>query len=168
MTALTNRARSLRKSQTEAERKLWKHLRNRQLDGYKFYRQYPIHPYYVDFVCRTADLIVELDGGQHNQDDIIVYDERRTAFLESKGYTVLRFWNNDVLNNIEGVIEMIGLSLTHSANAATRQSSIALSLKGEGMREKLLSLQGEDTRPGHGVSVAAIGEGQGEERERLP
>ncbi len=133
---LTDRARTLRKSQTDAERTLWKHLRNRQLDGCKFYRQYPIHPYFVDFVCREKNLIVELDGSQHNESDVIVRDEKRTEFLEKKSYTVLRFWNAEVMENIEGVIEAIRakLSLTHSAKAflSEKPSSVALSLKGEG------------------------------------
>lgn len=112
--SLTQRARKLRQNQTEAEKKLWQILRNRRLNGFKFYRQYPIYPYYVDFICRTEALIIELDGGQHNEEKAIQYDEKRTDFLKSKGYRVIRFWNNDVMKNIEGVVLEIeqALSLT--------------------------------------------------------
>jgi very-short-patch-repair endonuclease len=107
---------------TDAEKCLWRHLRNRQIAGCKFYRQFPIPPYFPDFVCRDRHLIVELDGGQHadNQNDL-----RRTEFLELKGYKVIRFWNNDVLNNTEGVL----LSIKDHLEALTP----TLSLKGEGV-----------------------------------
>lgn len=98
-----NRARELRKNSTEQEQKLWKLLRDRQLKNYKFRRQYPIGEYIVDFICREKHLIIEIDGGQHNTETNIAYDNQRTVFLESKGYKVIRFWNNDVDNNIEGV-----------------------------------------------------------------
>ncbi|MET0094265.1 MAG: endonuclease domain-containing protein [Sedimenticola sp.] len=102
---LTNRARELRCNQTDAEQLLWKSLKGRQLNGYKFRRQYPIHPYIVDFVCLSEKLIIELDGGQHAEQ--VDYDEKRTAFLESKGYRVARFWNNEVLSQLPAVVEMI-------------------------------------------------------------
>ena len=96
------RAKQLRQQPTEAEAKLWHRLRRKQLDGYRFRRQAPIGRYIVDFFCPDAKLIVELDGGQHAaQRD---YDDRRTNWLESCGYKVLRFWNNDVFENIEGVL----------------------------------------------------------------
>jgi very-short-patch-repair endonuclease len=98
-------ARKLRKEQTDAERRLWWQLRNRQLEGWKFRRQYPIGDYIADFVCIDAKLIVELDGGQHSEQR--QYDENRTRDLEKAGFVVLRFWNNDVLTNSEGVIEEI-------------------------------------------------------------
>ncbi len=98
-----NRARELRKNSTQQEQKLWKLLRKRQLKAYKFRRQYPIGEYIVDFICREKQLIIEIDGGQHNTETNIAYDNKRTKFLESKGYKVIRFWNNDVDNNIEGV-----------------------------------------------------------------
>ena len=104
-----DRARGLRQAMTDAERKLWRHLRNRHLSGHKFHRQHEIGHYIVDFVCTDAMLVVELDGGQHA--DQQEYDGRRTTHLEAKGYRVLRFWNNDVLMNIESVLEVIMGSL---------------------------------------------------------
>ena len=104
-------SRDLRKRQTNAERALWASLRNRQLEGDRFRRQHPIGPYIVDFVDLEAKLVVELDGGQHNEDRVTEKDEARTAWLESEGYQVLRFWNNDVLANLEGVLEKISDAL---------------------------------------------------------
>ncbi|MFA6228766.1 MAG: endonuclease domain-containing protein [Rhodanobacter sp.] len=100
-----DRARGLRQSMTDAEQKLWRHLRNRQLCGHKFRRQHEIDHCIVDFVCPDTMLIVELDGGQHA--DQLDYDERRTRHLQSRGYRVLRFWNNDVLMNIESVLGVV-------------------------------------------------------------
>lgn len=100
-----DRARRLRVSQTDAEQKLWRHLRNRQLQGWKFRRQHEIDRYIADFVCPDAGLVVELDGGQH--DEQVAYDETRTRKLQDMGYRVLRFWDNDVLTNIEGVLQVI-------------------------------------------------------------
>ena len=94
-------AKKLRANSTDAERKLWYHLRDRRLLGFKFVRQQPIGPYIADFACRDADLIIELDGGQHA--DAIGRDQRRTAVLAEYGYFVLRFWNNDILTNTDGV-----------------------------------------------------------------
>jgi very-short-patch-repair endonuclease len=94
-------ARDLRKSSTDAERRLWSRLRNKQLDGFRFRRQQPIGPYVVDFYCSDASLIVEVDGGQHDANQ--ARDAVRTKWLEDQGYRVLRFWNNDVLANTEGV-----------------------------------------------------------------
>src|SRR3972149_4083951 len=102
-------ARELRKNPTEAERKLWKYLRLRQLGGYKFRRQQPLGSYIVDFVCFEKKLIVELDGGQHSIQ--INYDAKRTEWLETHGFRVLRFWNNDVLEEIEIVKELIAKEL---------------------------------------------------------
>jgi len=102
---LTENARALRKNQTDTERWLWQKLRNRQLLNLKFRRQVPIGNYIVDFVCLELKLIIELDGSQHiEQAD---YDARRTAYLEQLGFKVIRFWNNEVLNNGEGVLERI-------------------------------------------------------------
>jgi len=95
----------LRVNQTDAERRLWSHLRNRGLEGHKFRRQFTVGPFIADFVCAEDMLIVELDGGQHSER--ISEDARRTVFLESLGYRVLRFWNNDVLLNTDGVLEAI-------------------------------------------------------------
>ena len=105
----TLRSRELRNNATATERKLWQHLRNRQLSGVRFNRQVPIGPFICDLVARTPRLIVELDGGQHAVRT--AEDERRTRFLESRGYRVLRFWNNDVLENVEGVLAVIEAAL---------------------------------------------------------
>jgi very-short-patch-repair endonuclease len=108
-----DRARGLRQTMTDAERTLWRHLRNRQLSGLKFRRQHEIDRYIVDFVCTEALLIVELDGGQHA--DQVNYDERRTQQLEAMGYRVRRFWNNDVLVNIDSVLEVVMEALASPA-----------------------------------------------------
>jgi len=104
-TPLTFLARSLRSNSTDAERLIWRSLRNRTLFDCKFRRQYPIGPYIADFVCIEKRLIVELDGGQHV--DNVMQDEVRTAYLQAQGYRVLRFWNNDVLSQTTAVLEAI-------------------------------------------------------------
>ena len=100
-------ARELRKNMTPQERKLWNKIRNKQFYNLSFRRQYPIGEYIVDFICREIKLIIEIDGGQHNFQNNIEYDERRTKFLNSLGYNVVRFWNNDIDKNIEGVIQYL-------------------------------------------------------------
>ena len=106
----TGNARKLRRKQTDAERKLWSFLRNRQLHGYKFRRQMPIGTYIVDFACVSLKLIIELDGSQHmhNTD----YDECRTEYLRTKGYKVIRFWNNEVLLQVDTALEALTLALS--------------------------------------------------------
>jgi very-short-patch-repair endonuclease len=103
------RARVLRREMTEAERRLWQKLRSRQTEGYRFRRQVPIGRFIADFVCHEARLIVEIDGGQHDPSSDI--EASRTRFLESEGYCVLRFWNNEVLNNPEGAQAVIAENL---------------------------------------------------------
>jgi very-short-patch-repair endonuclease len=98
-------AKRLRRTQTNAERVLWFRLRDRRLAGWKFKRQVPIDRFVVDFVCPEAKLIVELDGGQHDKNQ--EKDAERTRALEEMGYFVLRFWNNDVMRNTDGVVEEI-------------------------------------------------------------
>jgi very-short-patch-repair endonuclease len=98
-------ARMLRKESTDAERLLWKYLRAHRMAGYKFRRQVVIEPYIVDFVCFEAMLVIEADGGQHLEQ--ANEDRRRTAYLESMGYRVLRFWNNEILCDIESVLGKI-------------------------------------------------------------
>jgi very-short-patch-repair endonuclease len=105
----TQRSRALRTNATPVERKLWSVLRNSQLCGVRFNRQVVIRPYICDFVARSLKLVVEVDGGQHGAS--IAYDQRRTAFLKAKGYRVLRFWNNDIINNLEGVVLAISEAL---------------------------------------------------------
>ena len=96
--------RELRQRQTEAEKILWYKLRNRQLDGAKFRRQHPIGNYIVDFACLEKNLIIEIDGSQHNKEQAKEKDEQRTLWLEKESYKIIRFWNSDILNNIEGVL----------------------------------------------------------------
>ncbi len=107
MNKLNSLAKILRKNQTQQEKKLWNILRNRQLSGFKFKRQYPIGNYIVDFACREAKLVIEIDGGQHNTSNGISYDEIRSEYLKHAGFMVLRFWNNEIDENIEGVYQKI-------------------------------------------------------------
>ena len=101
----TLRSRELRNNPTDAERLLWRFFRNRQLSGVRFNRQVPIGPFICDFVARTLKLIVELDGGQHAIE--AAADARRTKDLAARGYRVIRFWNNDVLTNADGVLSLL-------------------------------------------------------------
>jgi len=94
---------------TEAERRLWHLLRVRQIDGHKFRRQYPLGHYIVDFVCLERRLVVEVDGGQHSERH--VEDTIRSQWLRNKGFCVIRFWNNEIMNNIEGVTTVIRQAL---------------------------------------------------------
>jgi len=98
-------ARRLRRDQTDAERRLWSRLRDRRLVGARFCRQHPIGPFIADFCCTEAKLVVELDGGQHALR--LAEDQVRTKYLESQGYVVIRFWDNEVLTNTEGVLQRI-------------------------------------------------------------
>jgi len=100
------RARELRNNPTDAERMLWRQLRLWQIDGYKFRRQQPLGHYIVDFVCLEKRLVVEVDGGQHAEQQM-KYDSERDAWLAAQGFSVLRFWNDEVLKNIDGVKEII-------------------------------------------------------------
>ena len=100
-------ARELRQEQPDAERALWVRLKNKQLEGTKFRRQQPIGPYIVDFASLETKLVIEIDGGQHNEKELRERDEERTTWLKERGYQVLRFWNNEVLMNMEGVLERI-------------------------------------------------------------
>jgi very-short-patch-repair endonuclease len=108
---LTDVARKLRRNQTDAEARLWYHLRDRRFLGFKFRRQTPRGRAVADFLCQQARLIVEVDGGQHAESST---DAERTAFLNSAGYLVLRFWNNDVLSNADGVLDEIARTLSVS------------------------------------------------------
>ncbi|MGI9250605.1 MAG: DUF559 domain-containing protein [Pseudohongiellaceae bacterium] len=108
-TTAKKNASTLRKNQTNAENLLWYYLRNKQLDGHKFRRQQPIGNYIVDFACMPQKLIVELDGGQHAEQE--ARDKKRDAWLHKQGYRILRFWNNDVIKNCYGVLESIYLAL---------------------------------------------------------
>jgi len=116
----TTRARTLRRSSTDAERRLWNRIRSRTLSGHKFVRQEPIGPYVVDFVCREQRLIIEIDGGQHATGK---RDGARDQWLADHRYRVLRFWNNDVLQNIDGVLQTIAAAL--DGTGAPRQSEFS-------------------------------------------
>jgi very-short-patch-repair endonuclease len=106
----TARSRELRLNATDAERKLWTQLSARKVADVRFNRHFPIGPFICDFVSRSAKLIIEVDGGQHAVD--VAKDEARTAYLEAQGYLVIRFWNNDVLERIDGVIAEIERALS--------------------------------------------------------
>jgi very-short-patch-repair endonuclease len=108
-TGAVHRARQLRRASTEAEKKLWRALRTK-LPHCKWRRQMPVGPYFVDFTCFAERLVIELDGGQHA--DAAAYDGVRTKFIEAQDFTLLRFWNNEVLSNTDGVIERIAESLS--------------------------------------------------------
>ncbi|MFD2647892.1 endonuclease domain-containing protein [Devosia albogilva] len=116
------RARTLRTELTEAENRLWYHLRNRRLAGYKFVRQLPISGYYADFACRDAMLVIEADGGQHTPGR----DHFRDEAIRSAGYTILRFWNNDILSDTHIVLATI---------LDTLRSFVPSPLRGEGQGE---------------------------------
>ena len=105
MPDLTPVARRLRRKQTDVERLLWSRLRDRRLGGWKFRRQMPIGPYVADFACFKAKLIIELDGGQHQSKE--KYDSRRTEFLHTNGWEVVRFWNNEFTSQEEEVLTVI-------------------------------------------------------------
>ena len=103
--SLTPFAKQLRKIPTDAENLLWRHLQRRQIEGFEFRRQQPIGKYIVDFVCLTKKIVIEIDGGQH-----AIYkeiDRIRDAWLRTNGFSVLRFWNTELFENLEGVLETI-------------------------------------------------------------
>ncbi len=104
-----NYVKELRQNSTDAEKHLWYYLRAKRLKGYKFRRQHLVYPYVVDFVCLAKMLIVELDGGQHAEQ--CAYDEKRALFLQAHGYSILRFWNHEVLQETEVVLNEIFTSL---------------------------------------------------------
>ena len=116
---LLGNARELRRNQTDVEKKLWYILRDRRLMKYKFVRQKVIGSYIVDFVCREYKLIVELDGGQHAEQ--LHYDEKRDSYLTAAGYKVLRFWNDEVIENSEGVLEKVATMLSTLTPTLSRQ-----------------------------------------------
>lgn len=111
---LTQIAKGLRKSATEAEQRLWNYLKAKQLEGLKFRRQEQIGRFIVDFVCYETGIVVEVDGGQHSNEKL--KDKERTDWLNSQGFIVLRFWNNEVFTNIEGVLEAIRMQCVRQHN----------------------------------------------------
>jgi very-short-patch-repair endonuclease len=110
----TRRARALRRDAPAAERMVWRGLRNRQLGSWKFVRQEPIGPYIADFVCREKMLIIEIDGATHSSEAEIAHDLRRTALLEAQRYRVVRFTNEQVFENVVGVLDEVARVLTDS------------------------------------------------------
>jgi type I site-specific restriction endonuclease len=146
---LINNARELRKNQTDAESLLWQMLRNRQIEDAKFRRQHPIEPYILDFYCHEKKLAIELDGGQHNTNEGKEKDQKRTEFLKSQGIRVLRFWNNDVLQNTESVLEVIYNQLLPHPNPLPKGEGFTITLPlplGEGRGEGTLGA-GANTSP---------------------
>jgi len=117
---MKRKARVLRKNQTDAESLLWYHLRDRRLSGNKFRRQHPIGAFIADFVCTERGLVVELDGGQHALQG--KEDSRRSAYLKSKGYRVVRFWDHDVLKDTQAVLEVILRIIEESDTPSPRPS----------------------------------------------
>lgn len=113
-------ARSLRKSMTDAERRLWSVLRGRRLAGYKFRRQHPVGPHILDFACVERRVAVEADGGQHADNEA---DRRRAAWLRARGWRVLRLWNNDILANTDGVVGIILRTLESTETPRTPKPS---------------------------------------------
>jgi len=109
---LKQQRRELRRNQTDAERALWAKVRNKQFFGMKFFRQFSIGPYILDFYCPTMKLAVELDGGQHNRSDNREYDAARSEYLKAQGIDVMRFWNHEVLLDIQGVLSKLALKVT--------------------------------------------------------
>lgn len=121
------RARQMRRVMTDAELKLWNELRAHRLMGLGFRRQFPISGYIVDFACPTRKLIVEVDGSQHSDDALAASDAARTTRLEKDGWTVLRFWNDDILTDIDNVCLHIVTAAGLTAQDAARQAQAALS-----------------------------------------
>ena len=124
----TVKARTFRQNQTDAELAFWHVVKAKRFHGYKFRRQHPVGPFYADFACIEHMLVVEIDGGQHAENK---KDAERTAYLESKGFEVIRFWNNDVLSNMEGMLHTLSLTLSRRERElnSTHQSPLPL---GEG------------------------------------
>ena len=130
MNSQIEKSRELRKNMTSQERKLWNIIRNRQFFGYRFRRQFPIGEYIVDFICREKKIIIEIDGGQHNEKQNIEYDNKRTEYLNSEGYQVVRFWNSEIDGNVEGVYEQLKVVFGISSITPTQPSPSR-----EGVRE---------------------------------
>ena len=147
MTSPTRFARHLRRNMTDIERHLWLRLRERQIKGFKFRRQHPFREYVLDFVCLEAKVVIELDGSQHF--DAQSHDATRTSKLEAAGFQVLRFWNNEVLSNIDGVLEVIWRALPEEIRPPPSRPS---PLQGEGaktvkVKSSSAILQGDAVTP---------------------
>jgi very-short-patch-repair endonuclease len=131
----TVRARQLRRAMTMHEVKLWAFLRDGQIAGCSFRRQHPVGPYFLDFYCAAMKLAVELDGSQHGTAEAQDYDESRTRFLSRKGIQVLRFWNHELNDNFEGVLEGIRRALTTAPTRPAAPGTLPLSGGGKEQRQ---------------------------------
>lgn len=105
----------MRRNQTDAERAFWARVRNKQFLGMKFFRQYSVGPYILDFYCPSIKLAIELDGGQHNQTETREYDAARSEYLTALGIVVIRFWNNEILQEPEGVFARLELKVVEQS-----------------------------------------------------
>jgi very-short-patch-repair endonuclease len=130
------RSRRLRRDATDAERKLWPRLRRLSINDSHFRRQATIGPYFADFACHRRRLVIELDGGQHNREEEGRRDARRDAYMRANGYRILRFWNNDVMHNIEGVIETIAQAMRAPPPPTPDPSPPLASLAGGGANKR--------------------------------
>ncbi len=124
---LRSRRKELRSTQTEVEKLLWYRLRNRQVLNLKFFRQFSVGPYILDFYCPQIKLAIELDGGQHSEDLAILYDKDRTNYLTNFDIHVIRFWNNEIIKQIDSVLEAI---IKECHNALKGGSSSPLKIRG--------------------------------------
>lgn len=154
------RKKHLRINSTEAEKKLWYALRNRQLENAKFIRQFAVGPYIADFTCREKALIIEVDGGQHGES---LTDEKRTSYLNAEGYSVLRFWNNEVLDNLEGVLYAVQTVLRGHPSPDLRFAAATLSPEGRGEKGIAAATAKQRKAP---VSSPLKGEGSPKDRMR--
>lgn len=127
----TPHARKLRREATPAERRLWTQLRQLEIKNVHFRRQAPIGPYFTDFACHRTRIVIELDGEQHGFDAERLRDEKRTRFLETSGYRVLRFWNHEVLRNLESVVDTICVALYQTPELPTPNPSPLQAAGGE-------------------------------------
>jgi very-short-patch-repair endonuclease len=125
--AKTMRAREMRRTMTKQEVVLWTYLRNAQMSGFSFRRQHPVGPFFIDFYCPSAKLAIELDGGQHATEESRAYDDARTGFLARNGITVLRFWNHELKDNLEGVLEGIRRALPTTPTRPASPGDLPLS-----------------------------------------
>ena len=163
---MSERARRMRREQGAAERKLWDRLRRLNRRGSRFRQQAPIGPFITDFCDHTAKLVIEVDGGQHSEAKGLAADKRRTRWLKSQGYRVLRFWNRDVLTSIDGVEVAILLALgvvKEDSNPAARSPSPLVG-EGEGGGDSRTSAVGIPPTP----NPSPPGGGEPKRRTRIP
>ena len=152
----TSRARQLRKNFTDAEQILWRTVRSRQLGGHKFRRQQPVGRYMVDFVCLEASLVIEVDGGQHAEIRQAAYDDERTAWLRQQGFQVLRFWDHEVLRQLEGVKKAISKALRCARFSLVKSLSSPSTGENRGEGERIIPLILTFSRKGEGTRSVII------------